>query len=244
MAQNRTVNFYGYAYGSTPVSLTANINGVTVFSGPVTTVDQPLPAPVANINGAPALFSADSGLFPDNFCGAYPMSITVTGGSGIAVQNTYCNYMDTHKIVLGTTGSTINGTTLTIGNVISANGTALHCSVTGLGVTANTLVTADSTDGGKTYTISPSQTVAATDINIVSGLAVTPGNAETFMDCYSGDPSNSEGTPDSRSSVEIDGVPQVPPNPTSLGQWTWLVPTGSTLSCAFNVSLGNTWLTH
>ena len=239
MAQNRTINFYGYAYGSTPVSLTANIDGVTVFSGVVSTVDQALPAPTVNISNAPVLFSVvDSALFPTTFSGAYPMSITVTGGNGIAVQNTYCNYMENINTKVTAANSTINGTTLTLGNVIDGNisKVLLNCGVSGTGVTANTYVTAVSTDG-VTVQVSPSQTVNSTTIS-VRGFS-QPGNATPFVDCYNGVPSNSEGTPDSRSSVTIDGIAQVPPAPASQGQWTWIVPTGSTLSCAFNIALGN-----
>ena len=252
MAQNRTINFYGYAYGSTPVSLTANINGVTVFSGPVNTVDQVLPEPVANITNAPVLFSAtDSALFPTDFGGAYPMTIEVTGGNGIAIQDTYCNFMNERVILVQASDSTISGTTLTLGNVIAGNinnvyianvsANILGAPVFGPGVSANTSVTALSTDG-TTLQITPSQTVDSALITINSATRITSGNAESFVDCYSGVPSNSEGTPDSRSSVKIDGVDQVPPNPTSLGQWTWIVPTGSTLSCAFSVSNANAWL--
>jgi hypothetical protein len=253
MAQNRTINFYGYAYGNTPVSLTANINGVTVFSGPVTTVDEVLPPATANINNAPVLFSvADSALFPTDFGGAYPMSIEVTGGYGIVVQDTYCNYMDQKTILVEATGSTIDGTTLTLGNVIAGNINNVYIAnvitgypgapVSGPGVNLNTSVTALSTDG-TTLQITPSQTVGPVTVTIVSRkTSITPGNAEAFFNCYTGTPSNSEGTPDSRSSVQIDGVDQVPPNPVSLGQWTWIVPTGSTLSCAFNVSYGNAYL--
>ena len=122
MAQNRTINFHGYAYGNTPVSLTANINGITVFSGAVSTVDQALPGPTDNVSNAPVLFSVvDSPLFPTDFSGAYPMSIEVTGGIGIAVENTYCNYMDQQKILVQATESTIDGTTLTLGTVTAGN---------------------------------------------------------------------------------------------------------------------------
>jgi len=239
MAQNRTINFYGYAYGNTPVSLTANINGTTVFSGAVSTIDQELPAPNDNISNAPVLFSVtDSALFPTDFAGAYPMTIEVDGGYGIAVQNTYCNYMENFNVKVEAGNSTISGTTLTLGNVIDGDisNVLLNCGVNGTGVMANTYVTAVSTDG-VTLQVSPSQTVNSTTIS-VRGFPKY-GDATTFVDCYAGTPSNSEGTPDSRSSVEIDGVPQVPPNPVSLGQWTWVVPTGSTLFCAFNVALGN-----
>ena len=68
---------------------------------------------------------------------------------------------------------------------------------------------------------------------------VTPGNAITFLSCFNGTPTNSESTTDSRSSVQINGVPQVPPLATSLGQWAWLVEAGSTLECNFNVSVGS-----
>lgn len=136
MATNRTINFYGYAYGNTAVSLVANINGVTVFNGAVSTVDQPLPEPSVNINDAPVLFSADSGLFPVDFAGAYPMSITVTGGNGIAVQNTYSNYMENPNIKVAASNSSISGTTLTLGNVFlgSISDVGLGCAVSGEGI--------------------------------------------------------------------------------------------------------------
>jgi hypothetical protein len=68
---------------------------------------------------------------------------------------------------------------------------------------------------------------------------VTPGNAITFTQCYYGTPANGEGTPDPRSSVQIDGVTQVPPLPPSSGCWTWAVNQGSTLSHNLNIGLGN-----
>jgi len=66
-----------------------------------------------------------------------------------------------------------------------------------------------------------------------------PGNATGFLSCFNGTPTNSEGTPDPRSSVRIDDITQVPPNEPSLGCWTWGVPQGSTLSHNLNISLGN-----
>ena len=65
------------------------------------------------------------------------------------------------------------------------------------------------------------------------------GNATNFQQLYFGTPSNSENTPDVRSSVQIDGVDQVPPCEISQGQATWMVATGSNLSCNLNVSTGN-----
>ena len=67
----------------------------------------------------------------------------------------------------------------------------------------------------------------------------TPGNATTFLSCFTGTPTNSEGTLDSRSSVQINGIAQVPPLTPSSGQWAWQVDAGSTLECNFNVSIGS-----
>ena len=67
----------------------------------------------------------------------------------------------------------------------------------------------------------------------------TPGTVDVFLQCFNGTPTNSESTADSRSSVQINGIAQVPPLPTSLGQWAWQVDAGSTLECNFNVSKGS-----
>ena len=91
---NRTLQFCGYAYGNTPVQVIAQINGQTVFSGEVATIDAPMPTPGADVVAAPPLFSAvDCDLFPPRFFGSYPMTISVTTGSGIMIQNINSNYM-------------------------------------------------------------------------------------------------------------------------------------------------------
>ena len=173
---NRTIQFFGYAYGNAPVQLNAHINGELVFSGAVDTINEPLPAPPNDLTNAPVLFSVvDSPLFPTDFEGSYPMTVSVATGYGILLGNTYCNYM----------GSSSDP----------------------------------------------------------SGGTFTPGSEDVFLDCYGGQPEgglpNSEGTEDSRSSVTLDDVVQVPPLPKSSGQWTWLVPQGSTLGCNFNISAGS-----
>jgi hypothetical protein len=66
-----------------------------------------------------------------------------------------------------------------------------------------------------------------------------PGNVTSYPPAYHGTPTNSVGTPDPRSSVQINGVDQVPPLPVSTGIWTWQVDNGSNLSCLLNIGLGN-----
>jgi hypothetical protein len=77
--------------------------------------------------------------------------------------------------------------------------------------------------------------------NYYQGNVIQDPNAGTvgnFAQCYNGTPTNSEGTPDPRSSVAINGVPQIPPLPTSTGCWVWLIPAGSTLTYNWNIGLG------
>jgi len=95
MATNRTINFYGYAYGDVPVQLNAHINGELVFSGAVTTLNESMPATSGlDLSGAPILFSIpDSALFPVEFAGTYPLTLSVATGDGILQCNTFCNYM-------------------------------------------------------------------------------------------------------------------------------------------------------
>ena len=93
MIQNRTLQFIGLAYGSTPVTVTAQINGTTVFSGEVSTIDTPWPEPT-DLSSGNVLFSVtDSSLFPTNFAGSYPMTITASNGLGIVLGDVLSNWM-------------------------------------------------------------------------------------------------------------------------------------------------------
>jgi hypothetical protein len=91
---NRTIQFFGYAYGDVPVQLSAQINGQTVFSGAVETVNQTIPSGQIDMSAAPVLFSVEnSPLFPVEFSGSYPMTVTVETGYGVALNQTFANYM-------------------------------------------------------------------------------------------------------------------------------------------------------
>ncbi len=71
------------------------------------------------------------------------------------------------------TASTISGTTLTIGGTVTA-GYKVGDTITGTGVTAGTTITAlgTGTGGAGTYTVSTSQTVASTAINVSVSNAI------------------------------------------------------------------------
>ena len=96
MATNRTINFYGYAYGDVPVQLNAHINGELVFSGAVSTLNEAMPDTNGfDMSTAPILFSVtESALFPIDFAGTYPLTLSVATGDGILQCNTFSNYME------------------------------------------------------------------------------------------------------------------------------------------------------
>jgi len=235
--ENRTLNFYGYAYGNSNVTLTATINGTSVFSGEVPTIDSQIPPPPNDVSNASVLFSiADSTIFPTNWSGSLPMSITVTGGYGAVFGAIDSNWMVTvvPPIPAVMENATIEGTTLTIGSLTSGT-VEVGQFLLGTGLVANTQITSGS---GSSWTVNNTQSVPATTITGRLFQQI-PGTANVYLPCYNGTPVNSESTPDSRSSVTIDGITQVPPLPVSTAVWTWVVPTGSTLSYNLNVSLGS-----
>ena len=234
--ENRTLQFYGYAYGDSNVSLTATINGTNVFSGEVPTINSPVPVPPIDFSNEVILFSIEnSSLFPTNYAGSYPMSITVSGGYAAAFNDIKCNYMLTGNVTTTVMeNSSIDGNILTVGTVSSgtvAIGQILH----GTDIVADTRIVSGS---DTTWVVNNSQTVPNTTItgNLIKPK---PGVADEYQLCYDGHPVNSENTPDPRSSVTIDGVSQVPPLPKSKGLWGWIVPSGSTIAYNLNVSLGN-----
>jgi len=83
----RTFIQQGQGYGSSPVSIVASLDGNQIFSGPITTVDQPVPnLPFDSFTGA-NLFTWTNEI---EFQGTQSYVITVTGGTmilGLTVAN-------------------------------------------------------------------------------------------------------------------------------------------------------------
>jgi hypothetical protein len=67
----------GQAYGSTPASITATIDGTVVFSGPISTLDTPVPIrPDPSVDVLPTIFTWTNTVA---FSGTQSYSITVSG---------------------------------------------------------------------------------------------------------------------------------------------------------------------
>lgn len=230
---NRTIQFFGYAYGDVPVQLTAVVNEQQVFSGTVATLNESFPTGYTDMTNAPVLFSVDSSaLFPTSFAGSYPMTVSVTTGYGVLLRNTNCNYMPTSSPLPDAqfTGF-INGTTLTVTSV-TAGEIQVGQTVFGNGVFQKTRILSGN---GSTWVVNKTQEGSETSMTSFVFIA---GTADRFSRCFIG--TNPDGSSDSRTNVQLNGVPQTTVR-TDLneGEWTWPVPTGSILECDFSVSLGS-----
>jgi hypothetical protein len=238
---NRTIQFLGYAYGSVPVQLNAHINGELVFSGTVNTTDAPLPLPNIDVSSAPVLFSVEnSALFPTDFSGSYPMTVSVATGSGILLTRVLSNYIPVdvyHNTWLE--NSTITGTTLNIGSYRDPS-VVVHPGMT-LGDSANLVTYGTKVVSGSdlTWTVDIDQNVSATTIVALDNTPTqSPGSSTVFSLCYSETVNGVITTTDPRSNVAIDGVAQNPQRDGEIGAWSWILPQGSTLACDLSVNQG------
>lgn len=239
----RTLQFYGFAYGDSNVSLTATINGNIVFTGEVSTTNSSLPIPpVDDTNAAPLFSLPDSQLFPTNLCGSYPMSIAVSGGHGIVLTAIYSNYTDrvlmSERDASWLANCSIEGTTLTIGSVLSGNvsiGQFMRTEDKKTWFSTPTIITGGS---GLTWTVYPSQTVSSTLVSTNARRHLSIGTATDFkkMEMFRlpalSIPLNHQDIT-ILTDVVIDGVAQPIPAPqTQYG--SLIVPTDSTITYNLN----------
>jgi hypothetical protein len=244
--ENRTLQFYGLAYGDSNVSLTATINGNIVFSGEVPTTNSPLPLPPVDdqVDNAVLLFSLpDSPLFPSNQTLSYPVSISVSGGYGVILSAIYSNYTNipTPIVQAVLANSTISGTTLTIGSVISGNvaiGQIVNCYNNN--VVKGSRIAAGS---GLTWTVeynkfSLSDILTATDMTTHT-TTMTNGTATDFVKIEQ--TGCEDITENLYHDVTIEDVVQPVPAPHTV-YGPFIVPTGSTLAYNLKLIQGNIWI--
>jgi hypothetical protein len=78
----RTVKMFGLAYGPTPAEITVTLDGVSVYTGTVTTADEPVPS-LPNIELVDTTVEFCNFEIPMEFSGAKPMTCTVNSGTVI-----------------------------------------------------------------------------------------------------------------------------------------------------------------
>ena len=95
MATYRNIKFYGFAYGSDPVTVDVRINNTQVYLNTVTTTPGDIPYDLLDTLICDQVLFEVNGttLFPVTFSGSYPHSISVSGGNGIVISAVESNYM-------------------------------------------------------------------------------------------------------------------------------------------------------
>jgi len=210
---NRTIQFLGLAYGSTPANMQVTADGSAVFSGNLTTLDQPVPRlPDATlIDTTYSLFSLE---LDTSFSGNVNVSCQVNNGVVIFAQMRY-NYASIPNPLYSPEQidvlSTMSGH--------RAEKVAIYESVEAvppLSAEDIALLNNPST---------PYEQIAA--IVDAHGLqTVINGGAGAWQEMIN----------DPRSSVEIDNVIQIPNrDPDSTATWWWKVSAGSTLTFTLQV---------
>jgi hypothetical protein len=96
----RTVKMFGLAYGTTPAEIAVTLDGVSVYTGTVTTADEPVPSlPNAELVDTTVQFcNFEIGM---DVNGTIPMTCTVLSGTVIFAQilANYCVIANTDPVV-------------------------------------------------------------------------------------------------------------------------------------------------
>jgi hypothetical protein len=211
---NRTIKFNGQGFGNVPVTVTVTANDNIVYQGVINTVDQPLPLPSYHPDPVATLFDLQ---IPLDFVGSFPMSVTCDTGFGMFLLDSDTNYnLIPNPIYTSEQFAIVSGP---------------NKSTAGLDIfesLANPPLSQQDID----VLSNPNSTDSECDA-IVSqhGLSIwlSSGADNYNSDFYNGD---------ARTTVALDDYPVAPPTPRLpgyTGDWTWIIPAGSTLTFVFNV---------
>lgn len=97
MALNRTLKFYGVAFGSVPAEIVAVVNHIEVYRGPVYTMDVPNPLSVDPFAEQQVMFTIEnSSFYNTDFSGVIPVSITATNGELVIFTSVIANHWGTY----------------------------------------------------------------------------------------------------------------------------------------------------
>jgi hypothetical protein len=96
----RTVKMFGLAYGSSPAEIAVTLDGVSVYTGTVTTADTPVPF-LPNLEIANTTVEFCNFEIPMDTNGIIPMTCTVLSGAVIFAQinANYCVIANTDPVI-------------------------------------------------------------------------------------------------------------------------------------------------
>jgi hypothetical protein len=209
---NRTLQFLGRGYGSTPATVVATLDGVTIYTGEVPTLDQET---ILELPGEQVvLFSTE---IPMDFAGTKTFSMQVTRGivncaDQLANYSRYRNpaFSSAEIAVLTNPASTQSEVIA----VESAHATPPF--------NANDISILEGTDATAKDTL-----LSARGVATYIGSSGPTG----YADINPIGPDNFD--------VTIDGVPVIYPDPNPFdGCWYWAVSSGSILECTLTIQAG------
>jgi len=203
----RTLKFYGKGYGTADTSIAVTLDGTTVYTGTVTTVNS------STVEYLPEdqveLFTCE---VPVDFDGSKPMSVEVTAGT-LFLNYIKTNYTAIPNPVFTTAELEVLGDpTASVADrvvVFSAHATPPF--------TTEELAILSSED----LSLNPQKKVILFDHGVSTFIS---SGSTVFSQYYAGD---------EKVNVEIDGVAQVKPDPIpseSAGDWGYVVEENSTIT--------------
>ena len=214
---NRTVKLLGYGFGATPAEITVTLDGTTVYSGAVDTVDQPVPE-LPNLDLMPDQIELCSFELPNSFSGQKAMTCEVNSGT-VIFSEIYATYARiTNPVFSNADLDVIFSDTAT--NQQKYDVIAPHAVPSFTTEEESQIVSLGLNDS----TVQPVLATHGVSVIISSG-------SSNFGDIYL------QG--DERSNISIDGIAK---NPVHSGEYTgtfwWVIPEGSTLAYDLNVTAG------
>jgi len=209
----RTVQILGMGFGANPTQITATANGTQVFSGTVTTVNQPAPA-MPNFALVPDQVVMFSFEIDTAFTGLIPMTCTVDSGT-VIFGEILANYIavpnpvySSEQLAVITDPAVPFSQKLTIYTAVANP----PFSAEELAILQNPSVPYDPTK---------------TDILNSHGCALmVSGGSTQYGEIDNTDP---------RANVYVDGLQQTPDHSELAGPWWWQISSGSTL--AYNLEV-------
>jgi hypothetical protein len=209
----RTVKIQGLAYGSVPAEITVTANGNTVFSGAVSTLDQPLPTlPDPSLSASTVTLCTFE--IDQTFVGQIPMTCEVTQGTVIFAQ-ILANY------------STILNPVYTPEQLTVIGDPAVPTTQEQVAI-LTTLANPPLSQVDIDMLLDPNLRVEDYDVILAAhNLTLSSSSgADGYAKIDNTDP---------RSNVQINGVVQAPDHTDLPGAWWWPISSGSTL--AYNLDV-------
>lgn len=215
---NRTIKFLGQGFGNTTVNIAVTANDQPVYTGPVNTLDEPLPQTPYMPEDCVDLFTMD---IPVDFSGSIPMTVTVNSGYGIKYVVIWGDYV----IIPNPVYTPEQFAIITGPDWDSPEAQSIITSLANPPFTSEEIAILENPD-------TPDDQREA--LLVAHGVELYVSGGE---DVFNG----SFWPGDSRTNVTLNGNPVAAPNPRPPGlegDWTWSVPVNSILGYDLNINAG------